>query len=246
MLAETDDGLFPVVEGKPSCIVHAFLSFREVGQEVHAVFQGVGVAVQLGLEHFICRFRICLGLMCVLQFFPAVEPVCCLEVARLHHMEDVLHIDHLHFMEIDIDVLVKVFPDTLDFLGKHRQVELCRIESCKVAASQFPDYIIDDFCKGPASSQVLILDPVYGRCARGYPFLAVVLVVPWLDSPCPDFRLVILSCPRPDYDETEFYDCVRRDIEAGAFYVEENERPFKVQFHFSVVVLFLCRKIKSL
>ena len=61
--------------------------------------------------------------MGILQVKSAVEPVCSLEVARFHSMVYVLHIHHLHLVQVDVEIRIREAAYPLNLLGQHRKVE---------------------------------------------------------------------------------------------------------------------------
>ena len=99
-------------------------------------------------------------------------------------MEDILDIHHLHLMEVYRKFALLPPADAFYFLSKHRKVELCRVETGKVAVSKPVYYLIRYLTEGRAICKILSRNSMYGLCRRSDRSLAVSFIIPWLDAPC--------------------------------------------------------------
>ena len=138
MLAETDERLIIVSEHESSCIIDSPLLGRELCELVDVVLNPrvCGISVKLSLQHLICCQSVSLRGMSILKLLSAVECVGGFQCARLHCMENVLHIHHLHLMKVNMQIRSLESAHSFNLLGEHRKIELGRIESCEIASAE--------------------------------------------------------------------------------------------------------------
>ncbi|CCZ44950.1 unknown [Bacteroides sp. CAG:545] len=214
-------------------------------------FVSLLVLFKLTFENFICCQCVCFRRMSILEILTAaVEAVSGLQVPRLHIVIDRLHVHHQFRVQVNVDCLqglsgfgffllaafrvfqpaVAVCSYPFDFLSQHREVEFGGIVTCQVAVFQprnhFRSYL-DEFL---FTCDILVLDAVHLAGTRIDALLLSGRVVPRTYPPC----LYLMMMVRKYLDETEFHDGIRHDIQSCTFNVKEQERFFKIQFHFTL------------
>ena len=211
VLAESEDLLALVVVENPSGVVGRFGTARVGGQRIDVVFEVV-VAVELRLEHFVCRPRVGFGRVGVFEFLVAVEAVGRHKGALLFLVEDVLHVDELAALEIHVDAR------THELLDKHRQVEAVGVEASEVAALHELFERLGDLRECRGVSHVGVRDAVDGRRLGRNRHLGVDL--PGLDD---------LLAVGHDFDHRNLDDAVFRGVDARGLQVEEDDRALEFQ-----------------
>ena len=143
-------------------------------------------------------------------------------------MEDVLYIHHLHSVKIDIRLLVGVSAYALDLFRKHRKVEFRRVETCKVTSVEPLDHFLCDLVECRAVFQILCRNTMYSLSRRIDLPLALLLVVPWLYSPCFHSFFSV----RHYLDEAKLNDRVRSNVQSRTLNIKKDQRSLQIQFHF--------------
>ena len=159
--------------------------------------------------------------MGILEIFAAaIETVGGLQVPRLHEMIDILDVYHELGVKVNVQVLLHIDTDAFDFLSQHGEVELGGVETGQVRILEPGDNLVHAVAEAGAAGEVLILDPVYGRCLRMDGILPLGRIVPRLEAPGLDTRF-----PTGQHlYKTQLTDTVRGNIQSRAFDVKKQQR----------------------
>lgn len=227
VLSEVEDRLLVLVPDDMAGHIHVVRLLGKSAEGLHIVLHGhvsalgarVGVLhpvvlVELGLEDIEGGAGVGVGVMGLRQIAVTVELVGSHEVARLHLVEDVLHVHHQAVAQVE------ALAATQELLHQQRHVELVGVEASQVGVAYEGQQVVGNFRECGLVLDILVGDAVDGRALLGN-------VDAWVD----ELRTLDLLAVRHHLDEGDLHDFVLADIQAGGFQIEKQKGFGKVDLH---------------
>lgn len=175
----------------------------------------VRVFVQLCLKHLVGGLNVAEGRMRIDMVLAAVVEIGSRESAFLHFMIDDLDVDLSRLVDEIGD-----YSNSVEFLGKHRDVEIVGVEAGDVRADEVVGDFLSLLAESRAVGDIRVRDAVHLGGSLGDVHLRV------------DKQTVrSLFSIRKNLDVCDFDDTVACDFEASGLQVEDDERTFKIEFH---------------
>ena len=186
---------------------------RKIGQGGHIVFE-LRITVELRFEHLICSSRIGLGRMRIVEVLVAIKLISGREGTLLHLVEYGLHVDEFAPGDVDGD------SGSQQLFDQKGNVETIGIVPGQVAPFEVGGNGLGHLLEGGTVGYIGIGNLVHGGCLGRYGPARV-------DA----HRLRLFASVGVDFQVTDFHDTVGRDVDAGCFEVEKDQRIFKIQLH---------------